>query len=201
MMTAGALYETLTGRFKDVPPVEDMYSAIGIVSDYLATRLFMLNSKLLRQEVSLGYTAGVNTSALPSNMIGTVEPPFVLNATGQPGGSELYPLERGARSQYVGYTGRPECYEIIGSTLALYPTPEKAYTVIFEASVFPAKPAVAADPLPFNGLFDFIFREVVLLVMLQGGAAVLQVDPYLAKTLDGIDRNRSTRKVRYRYFV
>lgn len=200
-MTAGDLYASLTDRLTGAPPVEDIYSAIGIVSDYLATRLFLLNSKLLRQEVTLEYAAEVNAAALPANMIGTVEPPFILNAVGQPGGTELYPLERGMRPQYVGYSRKPECYEIVGSTLVLYPTPDQACSVIFEASLFPAKPLIESGLIPFNGLFDFIFREVVLLVMMQGGSAVLQADPYLAKTLDGIDRNRSTRKVRYRYFV
>lgn len=199
-MTAGELYGTLTGRFKDVPPVEDMYSAIGIVSDYLATRLFLTGSDLLREEVSLEYGVGVNTMALPYGLIGTIEPPYILNAAGD-GVGTLEPLPRGMRSRFVNKPGVPQYFEISGDALVLYPTPSLAYSVIFEASVPPEKPVGPNDDIPFNGLFDYIFREVVLLVMIQGGSAVMQADAYLSKTLDGIDRNRSTRKVGYRYFV
>jgi len=199
-MTAGELYETLTNRFKGTPPVEDMYSAIGIVSDYLATRLFMLGSTLLRGEVALNYVIGVNTAILPLGLIGTIEPPFVLNAVGDPINT-LEPLPRGLRSQFSGKTGTPQYFEISGNSLVLYPTPDQVCTVIFEASMPPVKPTKSGDAIPFNGLFDFIFREVVLLVMLQGGSAVMQADAYLARTLDSIDRNRSTRTVRYRYFI
>ena len=172
-MTAGDLFETLTERLTGSKPVEDMYSAIGIVSD--------------------------NVAALPSSMIGTVEPPFVLDDI--QGGTNLEPFPRGLRSQYIGRTGPPDYHEIVGNTLVVYPTPDQAYTVTFEASMFPVKPTIATHLLPFNGLFDFIFREIVIMVMLQGGAAVIQADAFLTKTLDGIDRNRSTRKVRYRYFA
>jgi len=200
-MTAGDLFESLTDRLTGTQPVEDVYSAIGIVSDYLATRLFALGSKLLRQEIQLTFDTGVNTAAFPANMIGTVEPPFALGVSGLKSGPDLEPLPRGLRSTYSGRTGRPDYFEIIGNSLVLYPTPEKAYAVTFEASMYPVKPVISSDAIPFNGLFDFIFREVVILVMLQGGGAVLQADGFLTKTLDGIDRNRSTRKVGYRYFV
>ncbi len=200
MMTADSLYSSLTSRFTGKPPVEDMYSAIGIVSDYLSTRLFLNGSKLLNEEVSLRYASGVNSAGLPDNMLGTVEPPFVLNIIGQTGGIDLLPLPSGYRSSFVGVTGTPEYYEIKGADLFVYPTPNKASTVVFEASLAAIKPTTGTDLIPFNGLFDYIFREVVLLVMLQGGSAVMQADAYLSKTFDAIDRNRANRTVIPRYF-
>lgn len=200
-MTAGDLFETLTARLSGVQPVENMYSAIGIVSDYLATRLFALGSKLLREEVELLFDSGESTATLPPNLIGTIEAPFCLRAVTGPLVMNLEPLPRGFRAYYPNVTGPPDYYEILGSSLVLYPTPDRAYVVNFEASAYPVKPVVESDPLPYNGLFDYIFREVVILVMLQGGGAVLQADGFLAKTLDGLDRNRSTRKVSCRYFV
>lgn len=200
-MTAGELYESLTTRIANSPaPVENLYSAIGIVSDYLATRLFSLGSKLLRKEVVLSYAAGVSKATLPSNLIGTVEAPFFLQ-NGITGGTNLDPLPADIRAYYAGRTGTPDYFEIVGNSLVLYPTPDQAYTVTFEASLYPDKPATVDEDVPFNGLFDYIFREVVILVMLQGGGAVLQADAFLTNTLDGIDRNRVSRKVSYRYFI
>jgi hypothetical protein len=201
-MTAGELYESIISKFGDAPPVETMYSAIGIVSDYLASRLFMLGSDLLREEVSLAYEAGVNTADLPFGLIGTIELPFAVNSIGDRYAPELTPLPRGMRSILRGApNGTPRHFEITGDSLVLFPAPAQPCTVIFEASIPPEKPTMPSDDIPFNGLFDYIFREVVLLVMQQGGGAVMQADAYLTKTLDAVDRNRATRTVAYRYFA
>lgn len=196
-MTVGELFETLTGRLTKVAPVEDICSAVGIVSDHLSSRLFLQGSPLLRREVSLTFPAGVSTATMPFGTLGMVEPPFVLKDISK-GDVNLLGLESGERVKYVGQSYKPERYEIVGKTFRVFPTPDQTYKVVFEASVRPERPETFDDDLPFDGLFDHIFREVVLLVMLQGGSAVVQADAFLKGTFDAIDRNRANRTVRWR---
>jgi hypothetical protein len=198
-LTVGELFESLIDRLAGTEPVEDLYSAIRITTDFLAHRLFLNGSQLLRQELTLSFPEGVNTAILPSGILGTIEPPFILHVEGTPGGDNLTPLPHGGRACYAGRTGKPERYEIVRNVLRLFPTPDQAYTVTFEASITPDHPTAPSDVLPFDSIFDYVYREMVILVMLQGGGAVLQADGFLKLTLDALDRNRTNRTVRWRY--
>jgi hypothetical protein len=200
-MTVGELFESLTTRLTEAQtePAEDIFSAVGIVSDYLATRLFLMESQLLRTVITLNFPTGVSTVFMPDGILGTIEPPFTIES--DKGTDNLTSLPIGSRARQTGETGQPRFYELIGRRFYVYPVPDQTYTVRFEGSKRPDRPTALTDDIPYDGLFDYVFREVVLLVMMNGGGAVATADAYLKENFDNLDKNRAKRTARFRMVI
>jgi hypothetical protein len=196
-MTGQELLNKLLVRLGKSEVNIDFISAINSVSGIISKRLWLNQSDFLRSDFAATYAASNPLVYLPEGFLGFVERPYI-NVSGSV--SRLSPLPAEADSMFM-VEGSPAYYEMRGtSALKLYPTPAAAGTLVGRYYAKPDNVAALSEDLPFEGFFDDIYFDALILVAQQG--IFLTVTPVfeqtMAKQVDITISSRAPRKVRWR---
>lgn len=154
-------------------PVESASDAINESVRYLALRLADRNSDLSRANISRTITK--RAVVLPEDFNGFSGKPYI----------DDLPLELVSPSYIVPDPGTPLFYEVVASTLYLYPAPAAAVALTAKYWVLP--PTLSgSDDLPFNGLFDSLLSNMALGVC-TSGTAVITDQSFISMVEQGLD--------------
>lgn len=150
-------------RLKQIPqPAMSAIEAVNAGMDVLFRYLVSKGSDLVKADFSLEFAASDASKILPTDCRGLADKPQLTTMT-----EPLEPLQTQGRSAYYGQTGTPERYDIRGLNLLLYPVPDEACTVIGEYWQAPARVTAITGTLPYDGMFDEVFKEAIV----RGAAA------------------------------
>ena len=166
MTTVLDLVKATAPQLKQIPsPAMSAIEAVNAAMDILFKHLVTLGSDLVKADYELEFAISDASKALPDDCRGLAGKPQVTTMA-----KPLEPLVVENRAAYYGQSGVPECYDLRGFNLLLYPVPAEACTVIGEYWQTPTKATAMTSIIPYNGMFDEVFKEALV-----RGAAVGRV--------------------------
>jgi hypothetical protein len=195
MATVGELLTSLLPRIPKANISMSFLDAMQAALDIIVKRLWLKHSDLIKTPLNpdISVAAETDNFTLPSDYLGFVEPPFVTY-----GGAtyQLQPLPPASRYSFP-EPGQPQYYELLGSTVYLYPTPDSSISVKGLYYMNPPKLTALSSTIPFNGLFDQVFRDVVLMVGGQGIAIIVQpqFEAFMRSQVDQVLQLHSPKRV------
>lgn len=192
-MTALELLDDVLPRLTETAGV-DFLQALNAALRSIGKRLASRRSDLSKSLVTLDYFAGDESIALSAVILGFSENPVANLGTGT---VTLTPLESGERDSLM-RSGEPRRFELLGSSLCLYPYPTADGTVTGMAFCLPQTVTVLNKTLPWHGLFDDLLRQAVHRILSTGLAyvATTEFEALVTKEVDALLALRSTRPKR-----
>jgi hypothetical protein len=188
-ITVQELFDRLLGRLAKTPAVGlSIVDMVNAVTPVIARRLQYLAMDLLEAETTISFTANIGARALPSGFRGIIGNPYIAADNFQ-----LQPLNC-SRAVYAGETGAPVRYEVRGSYLHLYPTPDETVAVTLTFSQEPDKVENMTDYLPYNAMFDEVYTEGVLRIAASGSTALVADPQFMAVLGNAVDAYHATRQ-------
>ena len=139
--------------------------AIRGVQAIIVNLLLLKRSDLIEQPLEIPFEATDSAVTLPGGYASMSQRPAVV------GGNLLSPLNGPAYGDLL-IAGEPRFYDVIGSSLSLFPPPAAELVVSMRAFVRPAVPALMGDDLPFQGAFDEVYAYGAHAVLLEGPAVL-----------------------------
>jgi hypothetical protein len=138
----------------------------------ISKRLFYHKSIIIKGELSVTFTAGSSTTALPDNFWGLIGKPYVNGDT-----VELQPIPNNKEKLFHTTAAQPRYYELAfsstggaysGPQMKLYPGASTETTVNGMYWSRPAKVSKPSDAVPFNEMFDDVIQEAVIHIYQTG---------------------------------
>jgi hypothetical protein len=204
-MTASELLVKILPRLPSAPPTVAFMDALNLAIRVIADRLWELRSPILNSDFALTVTAHIAIVTLPTGFLGLKSDP-VLDWDGSRSTLEHLPTGYKYDSRYKD-EGIPECFELLPTTMKLYPTPKSPTTsakVYGDCFAFPAALttlAGATGTIPFNGIFDMMLIDTVLMLGLKGLPSVIEppMQAYLKTQVDQLADRRPYKTIVWRY--
>lgn len=187
--TVQELFDSLLNRLTVNPALGlSFYQMVNAVTPAIARRLQYLSLDLLEAETTISFAANIGARALPSGFRGILGNPYIAVDNLQ-----LQPLNC-SRAVFAGETGAPSRYEVRGSYLHLYPTPDEITAVTLTFSQDPDKVENMTDYLPYNGMFDEVYTEGVLRIAASGSTALVADPQFMAVLGNAVEAYHVTRQ-------
>lgn len=188
-VTVQELFDRLLGRLAKTPAVGlSFVEMVNAVTPVIARRLQSLSMDLLEAEATISFTANIGARALPSGFRGILGNPYIGDEN-----RTLQPLNC-SRAVFAGETGAPVRYEVRGSYLHLYPTPDEITAVTLAFSQEPDRVENMTDYLPYNGVFDEVYTEGVLRIAASGSTALVADPQFMAVLGNAVEAYHATRQ-------
>lgn len=190
-MTAQELLYDVLPRLSE-PAGVDFLQAVNAALRSIGKHLANRRSDLSKSLVTLDYFAGEDAIALPAEILGFCENPVAGTVT-------LTPLATGEREGLT-RSGDPRRFELIGSSLYIFPCPATAGTVRGMAFCLPKPVLDLNKTLPWHRLFDDLLRESVHKILSKGldYVATAEFEALVTKEVDALLSLRSPRPKRAR---
>ncbi|KKW05295.1 MAG: hypothetical protein UY41_C0057G0001 [Candidatus Moranbacteria bacterium GW2011_GWE1_49_15] len=193
----GDLLDIVIGRFAKInkPPMIDFLTAANMTMDIIYRRLMTKKSELILGSFSQAVLANASTVTLPTDFQGFFERPYISGSTWH-----LDPLPGEYRASLT-TPGRPQFYELRGTTMTLFPRTSAALTIVGQYYKKPVKFTALTNVIPYNGLIDNVLQEGSIAVGMTGMGALLdaQFQAIMSKMIDEVLAFRSPRTVRFHY--
>jgi hypothetical protein len=179
----------------------ELYEQLNDIIEVISRRLWFHRSDLLKATTAVVVNP-VNTGFIFDNrFLGFRGLPYESNPSGSHQVRQLSPLSEDDEWRYQ-QPGTPRFYQLIGNSVALFPAPATEFTFIVRYYALPSDLVDQNSPIPFNGLFDTIIKDMAL-AMVQGMFTI--VSPVFIQTLNEIVdktiRLRPNRTVKWRNAV
>jgi hypothetical protein len=188
-MTVQDMLFAVLPRLKETSGVDIFQSANAAVRS-IGKRLAARRSDLVKAPLSLTFPAGPSL-ALAAEVVGFAEDPYAVSGTTRTPLTPLRPAERADLDK----EGTPQRYELIGSTLSLFPYPATEITVKGMGFSLPVRLTELDDALPWADLLDELLTEATVRTAAVGPGHA--VDPafqaYVDQELDRLLPSRSAR--------
>lgn len=188
-MTVQDLLFAVLPRLQEVAGV-DIFQAANAAVRSIGKRLAARRSDLVKAPLSLTFPAGASL-ALDAEVAGFSEDPYTVSGTTKTYISPLRPADRADLDK----EGTPKRYELIGSTLYLFPYPAAEITVKGMGYQLPARVTALDAVLPWPDLLDELLTEATYRTAAFGPGHA--VDPafqaYVDHELDRLLPSRSAR--------
>lgn len=173
-MTAQTLLDDILPKLGSSPPSGlSFFTMVNGITNLIVKRLWYHESDLVTKRGTVTINLDADNGTLPTDFLGLKGKPFVSGYL-----DPLEPLDE-SRAIYDGEKGIPEKYEVMGTTLYVYPAASTATTLKLEYFFRPADLTALTDNIPFNDLFNDVYREAVPRLNEQG--FVLLSDPVFEK--------------------
>lgn len=146
-----------------LPSRVNLYPTLNRTVRMVSKRLFFHKSSLVKGALSVTITADSASASLPSDFWGLMEAPYIS--------TDVRPLEpvpdRETKLTYSSNT-TPMFYEIMGTTLYLYPGSSSEITIKGAYWSRPTAITKPSDTMPYNELFDDAIQEALLHIYSSG---------------------------------
>ena len=183
------------------PIVTSLFSALATANNSIFARLMNYDSDLIKEDLDITIPADGNRVTLESDFRGLVDTPQIA-------GKKYYlsPLMDRDRAEYLAATAAPPTkYELRGFTFRVFPTPTEETSIVGTYYSKPADATTLSEALPYEGLFDQLFKDAVARIMLLGTSATIMaefeafVDEQIVKVIS-VRSGRKPRRVRGNYY-
>ncbi len=192
-MTVEDLLYSVLPRIEQTAGI-DIFGAANAAMRSIGKRLAARRSDLVKQPMSVPFPAG--KTLVLDGVVGFAEDPYAVVGQTKTVLSTVRPGERADLDR----EGNPKRYELIGTTLYLFPYPADEITVKGMAFQLPSRAANLNDALPWADLLEELLVEATYRVISTGFAHV--VDPafqaFVDQELDRLLPSRSARPRRAR---
>lgn len=168
-----------------LPDKNNLYPALNRAVRMIAKRLMYHDSSLVRGSLSVTISAASASGTMPSDYWGLVGKPYISTET-----RYLEPVPDPRYKLLYSSNSKPRYYEIVGTTINLYPGWTAGGTIAGTYWTRPTKLTSPMDTVPFNELFDDAIEEALLVTYAGQDVSALQniiyksvdeVVPYLDK--------------------
>jgi hypothetical protein len=168
-----------------LPDTNNLYPALNRAVRMIAKRLMYHDASMVRGSLSVTIAADSSSGSMPSDYWGLVDKPYLSTETRylQPVPDPRYKLLYSSNSQ-------PRYYEIVGTTINLYPGWTAGGTINGDYWTRPTKLTSPTDTMPFSEMFDDAIEEALLVIYTGQDTGALQniiyksvdeIAPYLDK--------------------
>lgn len=192
-MLASELMESVVPRLGTTPRM-NIIDAVNAVTSVLFRHLMEKRSDLVRSTLWLTVPSGTNGKALPAGFRGLAEQPVA-------GGRVLQPLPKNMLAKMQATSGIPVFYRVTGSILELFPVPDSDTAILLSCWHYPGNISSMADIIPFCGIFDDLYRELVALLCSSGSTLLLTSDQAVVLAIrdavDGATAMRVAKRVEF----
>ena len=155
-----ALFMMVAARLGENPAVPFL-DAVESISGCISRHLADIQSDLLgKEDKTLNFTPGA-TVVLPDSFGSFTCRPYCVE-------SQRFLNQVSEETRLSSTSTQLEYYDLRGRRLSLFPAQAAAKTLKVAYLAFPLPVVDMNDDLPFDGTFDFIFKDVVVNVTAQG---------------------------------
>ena len=165
-MTLLDLFQSHIGAISE--PRMAVVPAAQLVTEIILSTLLQYHPAILQESGEYALAANVPHVVLHDDFLSFAEPPYH-----EEGRTQLAPLPKGMRREIT--TGNPTYYEIKGDRAVIFPTPTATGTLLTEEYRRPGVLTSMADDIPFSGLFNIVYIDLVPRIMKDG--ALIAQDP------------------------
>lgn len=155
--TVKKMLDKLGFRVDEDPEENSIFiSWIDDIVQYIALRLYILDSDLVEAALSLTYNATTNPqiATLPDDFWGLNKCPWIDGQV-----TKLSPLTNDGRELSLATAGAPTYFKLRSGMLYLYPPTDATLTVKGWYAAKPAAITKSSSTIPWNGLFDLMIQE------------------------------------------
>jgi len=171
--------DVIDGIKHRIPDRTNIYPALNRAVRLVAKRLFYHKSSWVRGALSVSISANASSGSLPDDYWGLIDKPYISTKT--------YPLEpvpdQNTKLNYTD-TSIPIYYEVLGSTIYLFPGSNGAITLNGQYWSRPVALIDPTDTMPYNELFDDAIQEVLLREI--KGEDINSIQAYIYKMVDEV---------------
>lgn len=202
-MTVSELFDIVLPRIANSKQAQSLnfIEALQVAVDIVTQRLWLCQSDMLRSVSDVDVAAGDDSVVVPFGFLGMIpDVPPVIDY-GDDRKDVLEPLPKGTRHT-IGEDGDPKYYELRGGQIRLLPSfKDAAGTVAIEYFKRPDVITSFDDDVPFNGVFDALLTDAVVMVGQRGLSITVDQGfaAYLAAQVDRFANLRPMKSVRWRY--
>lgn len=162
-----------------IPAINELLQVIDIT-------LYQMKSDLARTALSVALEEDDASCSMPTEFIALSEKPWIDGET-----STLNPIpDRKTALSLSTTSSTPMYYELIGSTLKLYPPTGEAGTLKGYYFAFSTAMSSASSTIPFGGIFDLLIKEYLVKMYQmantardEAGQMRVMLDPMFAERL------------------
>ena len=146
-----------------LPERANIYPVINNAVRMINKRLRVHEVSMIRGSLSVSFSADSSSASLPSDYWGLIEKPYINGKT--------YALEPVPdQSTKLRYTSNstPSYYEVVGTSLYLYPGTSSAITINGAYWTQPTTLTKPTDTMPYSELFDEVIQEALMKIYKTG---------------------------------
>jgi hypothetical protein len=140
-----------------LPDKNNLYPALNRAVRMIAKRLMYHDASMVRGSLAVTITAASSSGSLPSDYWGLVGKPYISTET-----RYLEPVPDPRYKLLYSENSKPRYYEIVGTTINLYPGWTAGGTINGDYWARPTKLTSPTDTVPFNEMFDDAIEESLL---------------------------------------
>lgn len=185
-MTAGELLDIILPRLSSGKAQNLAFiDAVQTTAEIITRRLWLKRSDLLKQDFEKALAEDSASVTLDADFLGMAENSQPWLDYGEGRKQVLAPLPSGMKHTFSD-SGLPLYYQLRGFTLSVFPTASEASALKGEMYARPAAVTALDDNLPFDGIFDRLFIDAVLIVGRESGAVTVN-QAFAAMLYDQVD--------------